>query len=40
MYLKTTNHSYVFKDLDGILKKQIVDVASQNDDFAVVRRRS
>ncbi len=35
--LKDKKHSYVFKDLDGILKKQIVDVASQNDDFAVVR---
>ncbi|HBF4537807.1 TPA: efflux RND transporter periplasmic adaptor subunit [Clostridioides difficile] len=35
--LKDNKHSYVFKDLDGILKKQIVDVASQNDDFAVVR---
>ncbi|MBS5788281.1 MAG: efflux RND transporter periplasmic adaptor subunit [Clostridioides difficile] len=30
-------NKYVFKDIDGILKKQIVDVSTQTEDSAVVR---
>lgn len=35
--LKDGKKSYVFKDLDGTLKKQTVDVASKNDEFAIIR---
>lgn len=35
--LKEGKKSYVFKDSNGVLKKQFIDVANKSDDFAVIR---
>lgn len=35
--LNSDGEYYVFKDLDGILKKQVVEIDSQTDEFAVVK---
>ncbi len=35
--LKSEDTSYVFKDLDGVLKKQVIEIDSQTEEFAVVK---
>ena len=35
--VKTNNEVYVFKIIDGILKKQNVEIVSSNDEFAVIK---
>lgn len=35
--LEDENGSYVFKDYNGVLKKQVVEIESKNDDFTVVK---
>lgn len=35
--IKTENETYVFKSIDGILKKQIVEIVSSNDEFTVIK---
>ncbi|MDR1773990.1 MAG: efflux RND transporter periplasmic adaptor subunit [Clostridioides sp.] len=35
--LDSDNRNYVFINFDGIMKKQFVEVVTQNDDFAVIR---
>lgn len=35
--IKTDDETYVFKSIDGILKKQGVEIASSNDEFTVIK---
>ena len=35
--LESEDKYYVFKDLEGILKKQSVEIESRNEEFAVVK---
>ncbi len=35
--IKSDDETYVFKSIDGILKKQVVEVASSNDEFTVIK---
>ncbi|HSQ90084.1 efflux RND transporter periplasmic adaptor subunit [Romboutsia sp.] len=35
--LKNEKEAYIFEDLNGILKKQVIEIASENEDFAVVK---
>ena len=37
--MKMINHMYL-KDIDGILKKQEIEIQSQNDEFTVVKSRT
>ncbi len=35
--IKSEDETYVFESIDGILKKQVVEIASSNDEFTVIR---
>lgn len=35
--IKSKDETYVFESIDGILKKQVVEIASSNDEFTVIK---
>ena len=35
--IKSEDETYVFESIDGILKKQAVEIASSNDEFTVIK---